>query len=592
MTAARRSFPTWSPTAIALATTVGLLTSLSAVPALAASPAGQTNDTLDPVIIGGTAAAISDAPWQVALVFADAPNDYIGQFCGGSIVSSWEIVTAAHCVVDGGITAAPSEIRVMTGRAVLSQSTRTAVAVDDIIVHPSYDEATFDSDIAVLRLSEPIALTEGVQEAIPLQSTTLGSSTARISGWGNTSTTGISYPTQMRIASVSTVADGPCGTAYAPDYFNATTMLCAVGPSFTTDTCQGDSGGPLAVQSAGVWYLAGVTSWGNGCAESPYPGVYTEVSTFAAWLDDQIILGPQVSRLAGNSRYTTAIEISQAAFPDPITSTPVVLIASGANFPDALSAGPVAAALGGPLLLTNPTSLPAEVVTEINRLNPDEIIVVGGTGSVSAAVYTALSGLAPAIKRVGGANRYETSRLITLEGFPTATTAFVAAGGGFPDALAAGAAAGAFGAPVVLTEGYPLVAPQDTMVFLNSLGVSSIYVVGGPGVVSDFVVTNLNFTAPTTRLSGADRIATAVRVNQEAFPTVSDYVYLTNAFSFPDALAGGVLATRVPGPLYTVRQNCVPSAVLDEIVRLDAREIRLLGGTGIISTTVAALRSC
>jgi putative cell wall-binding protein len=396
----------------------------------------------------------------------------------------------------------------------------------------------------------------------------------------------------MRIASVSTVADGPCATAYAAETFIASAMLCAVGPGFTTDTCQGDSGGPLAVQSAGVWYLAGVTSWGNGCAESPYPGVYTEVSTYATWLESQIIAGPQVSRLAGASRYTTAIQISQEAFPDPITSTPVVLVASGTNFPDALSAGPVAAALGGPLLLTAPGSLPAEVVTEINRLNPDEIIVVGGTGSVSASVYAALSGLAPSIKRVGGANRYETSRLITAEGFPSASVAFVADGAGFADALAAGAAAGAFGAPVILTQGYPLLMPVDTTGFLYSLGVNTIYVVGGPGVVSSFVFDALDRVAPTARLAGADRIATAVRVNQEAFPSTSNIVYLTNAFSFPDALAGGVLATLQPGPLYTVRQNCVPATVLAEITALGAQEVRLLGGTGIVSTSVAALRSC
>ena len=552
----------------------------------------ESSDDLDPVIIGGTTAAISDAPWQVALVFADAPNDYIGQFCGGSIVSSWEIVTAAHCVVDGGITADPSEVRVVTGQAVLNTSVRTAVSVAAVIVHPDYDEATFDSDIAVLRLSEPIALTEGVQEAIPLQSTTLGSTTARISGWGNTSTTGFSYPTAMRIATVSTVADGPCGSAYTADYFNATTMLCAVGTGFTTDTCQGDSGGPLAVQTAGVWYLAGVTSWGNGCAESPYPGVYTEVSAFASWIDDQVIASPQVTRFAGSSRYTTAIEISQAAFPDPISSTPVVLVASGTNFPDALSAGPVAAALGGPLLLTNPSSLPGEVIAEINRLNPDEIIVVGGTGSVSASVYSALSSLAPAIKRVGGADRYETSRNITREGFPTASTAFVASGTGFPDALAAGAAAGAFGAPVVLTEGFPMLMPVETQGFMYELGVGTIFVVGGPGVMSEFVVSALERVAPTARLSGTDRISTAVIVNQVAFAGRSDYVYLTNAYSFPDALAGGVLATRVSGPLYTVPQNCIPASVLSEIVRLDAREIRLLGGTGSVSTAVAALRSC
>ncbi|MBX9473042.1 trypsin-like serine protease [Microcella sp.] len=569
--------------------TVAVVASLAVAPA---ATAASTDDVFDPSIIGGTAISIDQAPWQVGLVFSDASNDYLGQYCGGSIVSSWEIVTAAHCVVFEGSVLAPSDIRVMTGRATLSTSARTGVSVQSITVHPGFDESTYESDVAVLRLAEPIALTPGVQQAIPLQQSVVGDGVAaRVTGWGNTSTTGSDFPTQLRQATVNTVSDASCDTAYAAEEFTASTMLCAVGPGFTTDTCQGDSGGPLAVQSGGTWYLAGITSWGYDCADSPYPGVYTEVSAFTTWINDQLLGSPQVARIAGSSRYTTAIAISTAAFPDPVSSVPVVLVASGTNFPDALSAGPVAAALGGPLLLTNPTSLPTEVIAEINRLNPDEIIVVGGTGSVSASVYTALSGLAPSIKRVGGADRYATSRLITLEGFPSATTAFVADGRGFPDALAAGAAAGAFGAPVVLVPGDAPVVPIDTMVFLNSLGVNAIYVAGGPGVVSNFVVSALNNTAPTTRLAGADRIATAVAVNALAFSS-SEYVYLTNAFSFPDALAGGVLATREPGPLFTVPATCVPAAVLSAIDALGANEVRLLGGTGIVTVGVAALRTC
>lgn len=575
--------------AVALAAAVGVAATLAIAPA---ATAASTDDVFDPSIIGGTATTIDQAPWQVGIIFSGAPNDFAGQYCGGSIVSSWEIVTAAHCVVEDGEFYAASEIRVMTGRATLSTTARTAVPVASITVHPGYIEATSESDIAVLRLAEPIALTPGVQEAIPLQQSVVGDGVAaRVTGWGNTSTTGVAYPTQLRQATVNTVSDMSCDASYSAETFTSSTMLCAVGPGYTTDTCQGDSGGPLAVQSGGVWYLAGVTSWGYGCAESPYPGVYTEVSAFTTWIQDQLIGTPQVERISGASRYSTAIAISKAGFPDPVSSVPVVLVASGTNFPDALSAGPVAAALGGPLLLTNPTSLPSEVIAEINRLNPDEIIVVGGTGSVSASVYTALSSLAPSIKRVGGADRYATSQLITLEGFPTATTAFVADGRGFPDALAAGAAAGSYGAPVVLIPGDAPVVPIDTMGFLSSLGVTSLYVVGGPGVVSNFVVSALNTTAPTTRLAGIDRIATAVAVNAAAFSS-SEYVYMTNAFSFPDALAGGVLATREPGPLFTVPGSCVPATVLSAIDALGATEVRLLGGTGILTVGVAALRSC
>ena len=561
--------------------------------ATAQTAAATTDDVFDPSIIGGTAATIDQAPWQVGLIFTGAPNDYLGQYCGGSIVSSWEIVTAAHCVVDNGDVFSASEIRVMTGRATLSTTARTAVPVASITVHPGYVEATFESDIAVLRLAEPIALTSGVQQAIPLQQSVVGDGVAaRVTGWGNTSTTGTVYPTQLQRATVNTVSDVSCDASYSAEDFNASTMLCAVGTSYSTDTCQGDSGGPLAVQSSGVWYLAGVTSWGYGCAESPYPGVYTEVSAFTGWIEDQLLGSPQVERIAGASRYTTAIAISKAGFPDPIVSVPVVFVASGANFPDALSAGPAAAKLGGPLLLTSPTSLPTEVTAEINRLNPDRIVVVGGTGSVSAGVYSSLSGLAPAIERLGGADRYATSLIVSEYAFPTAGTAFVADGAGFADALAAGAAAGVYDAPVVLVPGASSAVSSAARTYLEGLGLTNgIFAVGGTGVVSPAMLTSLGTIAPTDRLAGADRIATAVAVNALAFGS-SEYVYLTNAFSFPDALAGGVLATREPGPLFTVPATCVPATVLSAIDNLGATEVRLLGGTGILTIGVAALRSC
>lgn len=567
------------------------MVSLSLAPAASAAP--DPDDVLEPSIIGGTNAAISDAPWQVGLVYLGAPNDYQGQFCGGSLVSSWEIVTAAHCIDSAGEVLTTADIGVMIGRATLSTTARTALQLASITVHPGWDESTFENDIAVLRLAAPVALTPGLQEAITLPASSPADGTsALITGWGNTSTSGVSYPTQLKRATVTTVSDSSCDTAYAGDGgISAAVMLCATGPGFTTDTCQGDSGGPLAIESGGVWQLAGVTSFGFGCALSPYPGVYTEVSAFTTWLDAQLIAGPQVVRIAGASRYSTAIAISNAGFPDPVTSVPVVFVASGTNFPDALSAGPAAAKLGGPLLLTSPTALPSEVTAEINRLNPDSIVVVGGTGSVSASVYSALSGLAPEIERLGGADRYATSLIVSEYAFPSATTAFVADGAGFADALAAGAAAGAYDAPVVLVPGINSSVSTAARTYLEGLGLTGIFAVGGTGVISPSMLVSLGTIATAERLSGADRIATAVDINAEAFDS-SEFVYLTNAFSFPDALAGGVLATRQPGPLFTVPANCLPTSVRSAITALGATEVRLLGGTGILTVRVAALRTC
>src|SRR5690606_38463409 len=111
---------------------------------------------------------------------------------------------------------------------------------------------------------------------------------------------------------------------------------------------------------------------------------------------------------SGQSRYDTAIAVSQEAFPgDP--DVDVVYVAGGANFPDALAAAPAAVKNGGPLLLTPTATLPSAVADEIDRLSPARIVVVGGTGIVSASVFSQLEALGYPTERIGGGNRYAVS---------------------------------------------------------------------------------------------------------------------------------------------------------------------------------------
>ena len=307
-----------------------------------------------------------------------------------------------------------------------------------------------------------------------------------------------------------------------------------------------------------------------------------------------VVLPPLSVRVAGADRYTTSVAISQQAFPPGFSSgVPVLFVASGANFPDALSAGPVISKLGGPVLLTAPAALPMSVRDEIVRLNPAKIVVIGGEGAVSATVFSQLQALAPDVERLGGASRYETSRLVTSYGFGElgASVAYVAGGEGFADALAAGAAAGSKDAPIILVPGRAQTVDSATLNLLQELGVTQIFVVGGEGAVSAGVESSLETVAPVTRLAGADRLATAQAVNREAFDD-AQRVYLAYAFNFPDALGGGVLATVKPGPLFTVPGSCVPSAVLSEIDRIGATKVVLLGGSGVLSSGVEALSPC
>ncbi len=122
--------------------------------------------------------------------------------------------------------------------------------------------------------------------------------------------------------------------------------------------------------------------------------------------------GGAVTRLAGADRYETAVEISKALNPDPGAGIDTAYIATGANFPDALGGGPLAASKHGPILLVPGTSIPAVVTAELTRLHPTNIVILGGTGVVSSGVETDL-GTYGAVTRLAGADRYETAVAIS-----------------------------------------------------------------------------------------------------------------------------------------------------------------------------------
>ncbi|MET0885403.1 MAG: cell wall-binding repeat-containing protein, partial [Mycetocola sp.] len=172
--------------------------------------------------------------------------------------------------------------------------------------------------------------------------------------------------------------------------------------------------------------------------------------------------------------------------------------------------------------------------------------------------------------------------------------AFVATAWGFPDALAASAAAGAIGAPVILVDGKATTVDAKTKTLLSTLGVATAVVTGGTGVVSTQFEASLKTTLGAenvTRLGGTDRYGTAGVINRASF-TQSDTVYLANGLGFADALAGAALAGKNKAPLYTVYANCVPSFVIADIASLKASTVVLLGGAGVLTTSVAKLTPC
>jgi putative cell wall-binding protein len=195
---------------------------------------------------------------------------------------------------------------------------------------------------------------------------------------------------------------------------------------------------------------------------------------------------PTVTRIAGASRYATAAAISAATYAPGVQE---VLIATGTNFPDALAGAAVAGKQGSPLLLVTPTSIPAPTVTELLRLTPHRITILGGTGAVSNGVLISLLNYTDGgIFRVSGPDRYTTAAFIAETYFlPQPTLALVATGLNFPDALAGAALAGRLWSPIVLTA--PTTLPSSTAEALDYLDPPEIDVLGGTGVVSNGVAT-------------------------------------------------------------------------------------------------------
>lgn len=295
--------------------------------------------------------------------------------------------------------------------------------------------------------------------------------------------------------------------------------------------------------------------------------------------------GVAVERLSGSDRYATATAISRARF---VSGAGTVFIATGANFPDALAGSPAAAKANGPILLTTRDALPATTATELARLQPSTIVILGGTGSVSDAVAGQLRAYAATVQRWSGTNRFETAAAISRATFvPGVPVAYVATGTTFPDALSGGAIAGRNGGPILLVDGG---LPATTAAELARLRPARIVVLGGPSVVSDAVAGALAGYATSgsvTRLAGADRYATSVAISQAGYGGAgSDAAFITTGSNFPDGLAGGPVAALLPGPLLLVGTTTLPASVAGELRRLDPDRVYVLGGAGTVSEGV------
>ncbi len=338
-------------------------------------------------------------------------------------------------------------------------------------------------------------------------------------------------------------------------------------------TWDGIVGGSLAPDGTYRWRLTAVDAWEN-------PEL-TATATFV--LNHDPI---STSRLSGPDRFATAAAISKASF---TAGVPVAYVASGLNFPDALAGAAVAGAQGGPVLLVTRDAIPSPIATELARLHPARIVVLGSAGVVSDAVKAALAAYTPGtVTRLSGPDRFATAAAISKASFTAGVpVAYVASGLNFPDALAGAAVAGAQGGPVLLVTRDAIPSPIATE--LARLHPARIVVLGSAGVVSDAVKAALAAYTPgtVTRLSGPDRFATAAAISKASFTAGVPVAYVASGLNFPDALAGAAVAGAQGGPVLLVTRDAIPSPIATELARLHPARIVVLGSAGVVSDAIS-----
>ncbi|KLU65577.1 N-acetylmuramoyl-L-alanine amidase LytC precursor [Desulfosporosinus acididurans] len=257
-------------------------------------------------------------------------------------------------------------------------------------------------------------------------------------------------------------------------------------------------------------------------------------------------------RIAGQDQIETALKISQKGW----DSAQTVILCQASDYPDSIAATPYAVNLNAPILLTGGDALDPRVVQELQRLKPQKIILLGGTACLTPAIEKGLEQLSFNWERIGGIDRYETSVLLAKR--LTSDSLIIVNGDNFPDALSAATYAGIKQIPVVLTS---TTLPDSVLKYLKENAPKHITVIGGEAVVPSVELTKNNFTIET-RLGGEDRYDTNAKVVSSMKDIYqSNDLFLASGITFPDAVAGTVLASKEKAPLLLTEQNDIPPSV-------------------------------
>ena len=284
-------------------------------------------------------------------------------------------------------------------------------------------------------------------------------------------------------------------------------------------------------------------------------------------------------RLAGSDRYETAYAVAeQMKLNKGKEKFDNIVVASGENYPDALSGNYLAFRKKAPMLLTNQYEVDNTAEYIKNSIEPNgTVYILGQTSAVPASLEQKLQGIN--IKRIGGSDRFETNLLILKEARVHGEELIVCSGLNFPDAVSASAA----NKPILLADD-KLSASQKN--YLSTIDPLKVYFIGGDKAVTKTV--RDEFTGDTVRLAGTDRFETSRLIAENLFLSHPDRVILASGLNFPDALVGGAFNQDIGVPVLLVGPDFADAYNAKKFVSENGtKSLILLGGKLSISDEIA-----
>ncbi len=277
-------------------------------------------------------------------------------------------------------------------------------------------------------------------------------------------------------------------------------------------------------------------------------------------------------------RYETAVAISKEKWAN---GSDTIVLVTGMDYPDALSATPLAAKHNAPILLTENKKLPQSVKTEIKRLSASNAIIVGGNGAVSKEIETELKAMGVSTRRIDGRDRYNTAINIAKE-VGTENGIAVAYGLNYADALSIAPVAGKLSMPIILTPSNYM--NEDVKKFIASAEINETVIVGGVGAISYEVASE--FPNPM-RIDGQNRFETNINVLSTFGDWLSyDEVYVATGMNYPDALAGSAAAATTGSPLILTSAIGIHPNTYIYANFLRSKKVYGLGGQAILGDGV------